>query len=283
MRWQNRKGSNNIEDRRSQSSSRFRTGVPLKGKSGLVLLIVIVVAGYYGVDLTGLLNSQVSSSQSNSYATSTVQEQEAAEFTSIILATTEDYWGQEFQKQGKRYIEPKLVIYNGATTTGCGTGQSIMGPFYCSVDRTVYLDLSFYQEMKQKLGGGGDFAQGYVIAHEIGHHVQNLLGTFAYVDRLGQGQSKAVKNKLSVKLELQADCYAGLWGHAMNNENILEVGDLEEALNTAQAIGDDRLQQQSSGTVMPDSFTHGTSAQRYQWFKQGFDSGNLASCDIFSQ
>lgn len=283
MRWQNRKGSNNIDDRRSQQSSRLGNRVPLKGKSGLVLLVVIVLAGYYGVDLTGLVSNQSGYTEQNSYESPSAQEQEAAEFTSVILATTEEYWGSEFKKLGKTYVEPKLVLYNGTTMTGCGTGQSVMGPFYCSADRTVYLDLSFYQEMKEKLGGGGDFAQGYVIAHEIGHHVQNLLGTFAYVERLKQGQSNAVKNGISVKLELQADCYAGLWGYAMEQQNILEVGDLQEALNTAQAIGDDRLQQQHSGTIVPDSFTHGTSAQRYQWFKRGFDAGKITECDIFAQ
>ena len=207
----------------------------------------------------------------------------ATKFTSIILASTEDYWSQEFQQLGKTYIAPKLVLYSGATRTACGTGQAMMGPFYCNLDQTVYLDLSFYQEMKQRLGGGGDFAQGYVIAHEVGHHVQNLLGIFAKVEQLRQNQSNETSNQLSVKLELQADCYAGLWGNAMQKQNILEMGDIEQALNTVQAIGDDRLQQQNNGYIIPDSFTHGSSKQRYSWFKRGFDSGAIDQCNTFIQ
>lgn len=280
MRWQNKRESTNIEDRRSQTSSQLGN-IPLRGKSGLIVFIIILVAGYYGVDLTGLLNSTTvtPTDQSVSYSQ---EDEEATRFTSVILASTEDYWSQEFHRLGKSYTPAKLVLYRGSTRTGCGVGQSIMGPFYCSADRTLYLDLSFYQEMKQRLGGGGEFAQGYVIAHEVAHHVQNLLGTFDYVANLRQGNSSAGKNQLSVKLELQADCYAGMWGHAMQQENILEVGDIDTALKTAQAIGDDRLQKQQQGYVVPDSFTHGTSQQRYNWFKRGFDSGNVKNCDTFA-
>lgn len=280
MRWQNKRESTNIEDRRSQTSSQLGN-IPLRGKSGLIVFIIILVAGYYGVDLTGLLNSTTvtPTDQSVSYSQ---EDEEATRFTSVILASTEDYWSQEFHRLGKSYTPAKLVLYRGSTRTGCGVGQSIMGPFYCSADRTLYLDLSFYQEMKQRLGGGGEFAQGYVIAHEVAHHVQNLLGTFDYVANLRQGNSSAGKNQLSVKLELQADCYAGMWGHAMQQENILEVGDIDTALKTAQAIGDDRLQKQQQGYVVPDSFTHGTSQQRYNWFKRGFDSGNIKNCDTFT-
>ncbi|AJA46051.1 KPN_02809 family neutral zinc metallopeptidase [Frischella perrara] len=280
MRWQNKRESTNIEDRRSQTSSQLGN-IPLRGKSGLIVFIIILVAGYYGVDLTGLLNSTTvtPTDQSVSYSQ---EDEEATRFTSVILASTEDYWSQEFHRLGKSYTPAKLVLYRGSTRTGCGVGQSIMGPFYCSADRTLYLDLSFYQEMKQRLGGGGEFAQGYVIAHEVAHHVQNLLGTFDYVANLRQGNSSAGKNQLSVKLELQADCYAGMWGHAMQQENILEVGDIDTALKTAQAIGDDRLQKQQQGYVVPDSFTHGTSQQRYNWFKRGFDSGNIKNCDTFA-
>lgn len=280
MRWQNKRESTNIEDRRSQTSSQLGN-IPLRGKSGLIVFIIILVAGYYGVDLTGLLNSTTvtPTDQSVSYSQ---EDEDATRFTSVILASTEDYWSQEFHRLGKSYTPAKLVLYRGSTRTGCGVGQSIMGPFYCSADRTLYLDLSFYQEMKQRLGGGGEFAQGYVIAHEVAHHVQNLLGTFDYVANLRQGNSSAGKNQLSVKLELQADCYAGMWGHAMQQENILEVGDIDTALKTAQAIGDDRLQKQQQGYVVPDSFTHGTSQQRYNWFKRGFDSGNIKNCDTFA-
>ena len=280
MRWQNKRESTNIEDRRSQTSSQLGN-IPLRGKSGLIVFIIILVAGYYGVDLTGLLNSTTvtPTDQSVSYSQ---EDEEATRFTSVILASTEDYWSQEFHRLGKSYTPAKLVLYRGSTRTGCGVGQSIMGPFYCSADRTLYLDLSFYQEMKQRLGGGGEFAQGYVIAHEVAHHVQNLLGTFDYVANLRQGNSSAGKNQLSVKLELQADCYAGMWGHAMQQENILEVCDIDTAVKTAQAIGDDRLQKQQQGYVVPDSFTHGTSQHRYNWFKRGFDSGNIKNCDTFA-
>jgi predicted metalloprotease len=173
-------------------------------------------------------------------------------------------------------------MYRGATRTGCGTGQSVMGPFYCPADQTVYIDLSFYDEMKTKLGADGDFAQGYVVAHEVGHHVQKLLGIEPKVREMQQGASQTQVNQLSVKMELQADCFAGVWGHYMQQENILEAGDLQEALNAAEAIGDDRLQQKGQGRVVPDSFTHGTSEQRYTWFKRGFDGGNPGQCNTFA-
>ncbi|MEG2663536.1 MAG: neutral zinc metallopeptidase, partial [Hafnia sp.] len=255
-----------------------------RGKGGLILLVVVLVAGYYGVDLTPLLNGEapMGQTQQHSQPANSAQDNQMAKFTSVILASTEDTWSQLFQKMGKQYQDPKLVLYRGATRTGCGTGQSVMGPFYCPADKTVYIDLSFYQEMKNKLGADGDFAQGYVVAHEVGHHVQNLLGIEQKVRQMQQGASKAEQNRLSVKMELQADCFAGVWGHNMQNQQVLEAGDLEEALNAAQAIGDDRLQQQSQGRVIPDSFTHGTSEQRYTWFKRGFDSGNPSSCNTFA-
>ncbi|MEG3052875.1 MAG: neutral zinc metallopeptidase, partial [Hafnia sp.] len=276
--------SDNVEDRRGDStgsSGGFR--VP-RGKGGLILLVVVLVAGYYGVDLTPLLNGEapMGQTQQHSQPANSAQDNQMAKFTSVILASTEDTWSQLFQKMGKQYQDPKLVLYRGATRTGCGTGQSVMGPFYCPADKTVYIDLSFYQEMKNKLGADGDFAQGYVVAHEVGHHVQNLLGIEQKVRQMQQGASKAEQNRLSVKMELQADCFAGVWGHNMQNQQVLEAGDLEEALNAAQAIGDDRLQQQSQGRVIPDSFTHGTSEQRYTWFKRGFDSGNPSSCNTFA-
>ena len=199
-----------------------------------------------------------------------------------MLASTEDTWGEIFSRSGNQYQPPRLVLYRGATQTGCGQGQSVMGPFYCPADSTVYIDLSFYQDMRDKLGADGDFAQGYVVAHEVGHHVQYLLGISTKVRQQQQGLSQAAQNKLSVKLELQADCFAGVWGHHMEKEQVLEHGDLEEALNAAQAIGDDRLQQRGQGRVVPDSFTHGSSAQRLTWFKRGFDSGKPASCDTFA-
>lgn len=282
MRWQGRRESDNVEDRRN-SSSPMTGGRGLRlpaGKGGLVLLVIVVVASYYGVDLTGLISGGAPVSQQTSRSISP-NEDEAAKFTSVILATTEESWGQQFQKMGRTYQDPKLVMYRGATRTGCGTGQSVMGPFYCPADSTVYIDLSFYDEMKQKLGADGDFAQGYVIAHEVGHHVQKLLGIEPKVRQLQQNASQTEVNSLSVRLELQADCFAGVWGNAMQKEGVLETGDLQEALNAAQAIGDDRLQQQSQGRVVPDSFTHGTSDQRYSWFKRGFDSGDPAQCNTF--
>lgn len=282
MRWRDQRESDNIEDRRSQSGSDIGTRIPIGGKGKIVLFVVVLVAGYYGVDLTGLLDSNVidlDDSTSTSQIDNT-QHNDADKFTSVILASTEDFWREQFQKLGKTYIPPKLVLYNGATQTMCGTGQAMMGPFYCNLDKTVYLDLSFYQEMKRRLGGGGDFAQGYVIAHEVGHHVQNLLGTFNKVEQLSQNQSALIRNQLSVKLELQADCYAGLWGNGV--KNILDAGDIEQALNTVQAIGDDRLQQ-NNGYIVPDSFTHGTSKQRYTWFKRGYDSGSMDQCNTFIQ
>ncbi len=282
MRWQDRRESSNVEDRRGQSSGGFG-GIPLRGKTGIVILAVVLIAGYYGIDLTPLLSggSGLTTSSSEPY-TPTAQEQEMARFTSVTLRLTEDTWQALFPKMGKSYVPPKLVLYSGATSTGCGYGQSAMGPFYCPLDQAVYIDLAFYQDMKTKLGGGGDFAQGYVIAHEVGHHVQHLLGIDQQVRQLqSQGSQKQV-NQLSVKMELQADCFAGVWGHAMKQQGILEIGDLEAALKTAEAIGDDRLQKQSSGHVVPDSFTHGSSEQRYMWFKRGFDAGSPNVCDTFS-
>ncbi|MCX8696975.1 MULTISPECIES: neutral zinc metallopeptidase [unclassified Gilliamella] len=285
MRWRDQRESDNIEDRRSQYGSNSGIRIPMSGKGRVVLFIVVLVAGYYGVDLTGLLNSDLietdnSSLNSNEYS---INDEDAAKFTSVILASTEDYWQQAFNRLGRTYTPPKLVLYTGSTSTSCGVGQTFMGPFYCSVDKTVYLDISFYQEMKRQLGSGGDFAQGYVIAHEIGHHVQNLLGVFNKIEQLKQGQSEVFVNHLSVKLELQADCFAGLWGHAMQQKNILDVGDIEQALKTAEAIGDDRLQRQSKGYVVPDSFTHGSSKQRYTWFKRGFDSDDINQCNTFAE
>ncbi|MEQ4932432.1 neutral zinc metallopeptidase [Klebsiella oxytoca] len=285
MRWQGRRESDNVEDRRSQSGSPMGGGGGFRlpsGKGGIVLLIIVLVAGYYGVDLTGMLTGEpVSPQQTTTQRSISPQDEEAAKFTKVILADTEDTWGAIFKDRGRQYPQPKLVMYRGATRTACGTGQSVMGPFYCPADSTVYIDLSFYDEMRNKLGAGGDFAQGYVIAHEVGHHVQKLLGIESKVRQLQQNASQAEANRLSVKMELQADCFAGVWGYNMQKQDYMETGDLQEALNAAEAIGDDRLQQQSQGRVVPDSFTHGTSQQRYTWFKRGFDSGDPAQCNTF--
>ena len=228
-----------------------------------------------------MLTGEPVSQQQTTQRSISPQDEEAAKFTKVILADTEDTWDAIFKDMGRQYPQPKLVMYRGATRTACGTGQSVMGPFYCPADSTVYIDLSFYDEMRNKLGAGGDFAQGYVIAHEVGHHVQKLLGIESKVRQLQQNASQAEANRLSVKMELQADCFAGVWGYNMQKQDYMETGDLQEALNAAEAIGDDRLQQQSQGRVVPDSFTHGTSQQRYTWFKRGFDSGDPAQCNTF--
>src|SRR5471032_1791310 len=274
MRWQGRRESDNVEDRRGQSSGsgpgNFGGGgmrLPIRGKSGIVIIIVVLVAGYYGVDLTPLIDGGQSggTQQAQTRAQSiSPKDDEQAKFTSVVLASTEDTWKEIFRRQGQTYVDPKLVMYRGSTRTGCGTGQSVMGPFYCPADTTVYIDLSFYQELKDKLGAGGDFAQGYVVAHEVGHHVQHLMGIDSKVRQMQQGASQTVANQLSVKMELQADCFAGVWGHSMQQQNVLETGDLKEALDAAQAIGDDRLQ------------------QRYTWFKRGFDSGDPNQCNTFA-
>ncbi|MFW7202143.1 neutral zinc metallopeptidase [Serratia sp. BNK-17] len=287
MRWQGRRESDNVEDRRGQSSGLGGGGggfrVPVGGKGGIVILVVVLVAGYYGIDLSPLLNGgNVAPQGQQQSANISPKDDELAKFTSVVLASTEDNWKEIFLRMGKTYQPPKLVMYRGVTRTSCGTGQSAMGPFYCPGDRTVYIDLSFYQDMKTKLGAGGDFAQAYVVAHEVGHHVQNLLGIEPKVRQMQQGASQAEVNRLSVKMELQADCFAGVWGKYAEKQQMLEEGDLQAALNAAQAIGDDRLQQQSQGRVVPDSFTHGTSQQRYTWFKQGFDSGDPNTCNTFA-
>ncbi|PWF54210.1 neutral zinc metallopeptidase [[Kluyvera] intestini] len=284
MRWQGRRESNNIEDRRDESGGPVIRGPGFRlpgGKGGIILLVVVIFASYYGVDLTGLITGEPVDNSSQQRSISP-QEDEAAKFTSVIFATTEDTWGQLFEKMGRHYQQPKLVMYRNRVTTGCGTGQSVMGPFYCPADSKVYIDLSFFDDMKHKLGANGDFAQGYVIAHEVGHHVQKLLGTEAKVRQLQQNASQTEANALSVRLELQADCYAGVWGHSMQQQGVLDAGDLEEALNAATAMGDDRLQKRSQGLVIPDTFTHGTSEQRYNWFKRGMDSGDPAQCNTFS-
>ncbi len=282
MRWEDRPESENIEDRRSQGFSRLG-GIPINGKSGLILFIVVLAAGYFGFDLSPLLNALGGGTAivDNSGGRPSQGDDQLARFTSVALRSTEDAWSNIFRQAGREYSPATLVLYSGATDTACGYGQSAMGPFYCPADHKVYIDLSFYNDMERKLGGGGDFALGYVLAHEIGHHVQNQLGISNEVRKKMASSSKKEANRLSVMQELQADCFAGVWGHQMARQGILESGDLEEALNTATAIGDDRLQKQATGRVVPDSFTHGTSRQRLNWFKRGFDSGDPGQCNTF--
>lgn len=282
MRWQNEKESNNVEDRRGLGGRRPVRGLPVGGKVGALLLVGVLVAGSFGFDLSPLLDilglgdpAQLSTTQHPQSR----EDDELARFTGVVLGTTEQTWSNIFSRAGRRYAPATLVLYSGATDTACGYGESATGPFYCPADNKVYIDLSFYHDMRTKLGGGGDFALGYVLAHEIGHHVQNQLGLSDLARRKMQGAGKTERNRISVQQELQADCLAGVWGHQVARQGLLEQGDLEEALNTAHAIGDDRLQRQSMGRVVPDSFTHGTSKERMYWFKRGFDSGDVSQCD----
>ena len=287
MRWQGRKQSNNIEDRRGSGSGGggFPGG---RGGMGLGGLIVVLI-GYFvfGVDLTGMVSgnsapsAQVASQQSAGPVKQTGEEAQLRELSGVVLASTEEAWAAYFQKHGATYREPKMVLYRGATSTACGTGQSAMGPFYCPADEKVYLDLAFYDDMKNQLRAEGDFAIAYVIAHEVGHHVQNLLGINQKVSQAQRSSSKKQANQLSVALELQADCFAGVWGQHVQKQGLLEIGDVEKAMNAAAAVGDDRLQQQATGRVVPDSFTHGSSEQRMQWFNRGFQSGDPAQCNTF--
>jgi len=243
---------------------------------------------YFGIDpsvvLQGLESaSGPSVSSSNTTRATSAEEDQMKEFTAVVLADTEDSWNELFAEENRRYIEPTLVTFSGVVNSACGTAQSAVGPFYCPADQKVYIDLSFYNDMRDRYGASGDFAQAYVIAHEVGHHVQNLLGIASRVRQAQGSASQTEANKLSVRMELQADCLAGLWArHADRAKNILEAGDLEEALAAAAAIGDDRLQKQSRGHVSPDSFTHGTSDQRVRWFKRGLGSSNVEDCDSFS-
>ena len=275
MRWQGRRESSNVEDRRS-SGGGFGGGKP----TGILGLIIILVGAYYGVDLSGLVGEmEVGTTQSSPLQSQ--QEDQLFKLSKVVLGDTEEVWSTYFSKNNRQYVEPRMVIYNGVTPTACGTGQSAMGPFYCPNDQRVYLDLSFYNDMKNKLGAAGESAFAYVIAHEVGHHVQNLLGTLTQVHRLQSRSSRAEANQLSVKLELQADCYAGVWASQAVKSGLFERGDIEKAFNAAESVGDDRLQKRSQGYVVPDSFTHGTSAQRLQWFKVGLNSGNPAQCNPF--
>ena len=251
---------------------------------GLAGLIIVLIGASYGVDLSGLTGGgmQMPQMQQQQQRTISPEEEQLAQFSSQILATTEDAWGEYFRNQGRQYVQPKMVLYRGSTPTACGTGQSAMGPFYCPADQKVYLDLSFYDDMKNQLGAAGDAAFAYVIAHEVGHHVQNLDGTMERVNRARARMSEHDANRLSVMVELQADCLAGVWANRAQARQLFEQGDLEEAFNAAEAVGDDRLQQRSRGYAVPDSFTHGTSAQRLQWFRRGLQSGDPAQCDTFS-
>ncbi|MDB5766022.1 MAG: hypothetical protein JWQ61_836 [Collimonas fungivorans] len=287
MKWEGNRESDNVEDRRSDGGGGGGFG---GGRSiGLGTIAIALVASYFfGVSPSTVLSllsggpvSQPQSQQAPNRTAPTAEDRQT-KFVRTVLADTEDVWTQIFRANGKTYPAPTLVLFSGATQTACGTGQTASGPFYCPGDRKVYIDLSFYQLMQQRFHVSGEFAQAYVIAHEVGHHVQNLMGIMDKVNSAERQMSKAQANAMSVRLELQADCLAGVWAfHANQARSILEQGDVEGALNAATAIGDDALQKQEQGYVVPDSFTHGTSAQRVRWFKQGVSSGEVKSCNTF--
>jgi uncharacterized protein len=283
MRWNRSRASENVEDRRGQTGG---GGGRIGARSiGLGTVAIAVIAMLLGVDpnivlnLAGGLNPPTAQTQS---APPPPADDEAARFVSHVLGDTEDTWRMLFAKSGKTYQDPKLVLFSGSTDTACGLGQSASGPFYCPGDHKVYIDLVFFKELGSRFGAPGDFAQAYVIGHEVGHHVQNLLGISDQVQAERQRSNPTRANQLSVKLELQADCFAGVWAHhADRTRQVLEAGDVDEGLNAASAIGDDRLQKQSQGHVVPDSFTHGSSVQRVRWFKRGIESGDPAVCNTF--
>lgn len=252
------------------------------GVGGIVIVIIVMLLGGNPSDLlNGGASTQQTQTQSAANYQGTAEEEELADFVSVVLADTEDVWGRIFQENGMTYRNPKLVLFTGSVQSACGTASSAVGPFYCPGDEKLYIDLSFYDELKQQFNAPGDFAMAYVVAHEVGHHVQNLLGTSGKVDRLRQTLSKTEYNKYSVKLELQADYYAGVWAHYEQGQSLLEQGDLDEALTAASAVGDDSIQLQSQGYVVPDSFTHGTSEQRKSWLYKGFQSGTIEGGDTF--
>lgn len=294
MDWKGGRRSDNIEDRRDFSAAGAGAGIGillrflpmlLQTKMGRIILLVGALA-YFGLKFLGIdLLNLAAPIQTSEYSQNVAPEdQELVDFVSVVLANTEDTWATLFQQMGQQYEKPKLVLFRNSVASACGFAQSAMGPFYCPADNKLYIDLSFYQDMKNKLGAPGDFAQAYVIAHEVGHHVQNLLGVAAKVSQLQRGQDQATANRLSVLQELQADCFAGIWGHYANKDfRMIEDGDLEEALNAAAAIGDDKLQQRANGHIRPESFTHGTSKQRMEWFKRGMDTGSVESCNTFAK
>jgi uncharacterized protein len=286
MKWEGNRESDNVEDARGSGGGGggFRIG----GGRGLSLgtVAVAVVAGWiFGINpltLLGLMDGGPAPQVQQAPAGRPPADDKLAQFVSVVLADTEDVWREQFAKLGSTYREPKLRLFRGSEPTACGMGQSAMGPFYCPGDQKVYIDLGFYETMRNRLGAPGDFAQAYVIAHEVGHHVQNLMGISGKVDSMRGRISEAEQNALSVRLELQADCFAGVWAHHANNaRQILEQGDVEEALNAASQIGDDTLQRKSRGTVQPETFTHGSSAQRVSWFKKGLQSGSVGQCNTF--
>lgn len=287
MRWQGNRESDNVEDVRGASGG--RRGLPVGGRGiGLGTVVIALVAGWiFGVNPLTVLSVLGGGGGAPSVAEAPQggrppADDTMARFVSTVLADTEDVWREQFRALGGRYQEPKLVLFKDAWPTACGQGEAAMGPFYCPGDQKVYIDLSFYEQMRSRLGAPGDFAQAYVIAHEVGHHVQHLMGITEKVDAARRRTDPARANALSVRLELQADCFAGVWAHhAQRARQVLEQGDLEEALNAASQIGDDTLQRNAGGRVRPETFTHGSSQQRVAWFRRGLERGSVAECDTF--
>jgi len=275
MRWQGRAGSGNVEDRRG-----MRMGLPVGGGIGGIVLLLLISA-LTGTNPLDMINSGAPGAAVEGGAPPADDPQ--AQFISVVLRDTEETWQQIMRDRGGEYREPRLVLFTQATQSACGLGQSAMGPFYCPGDERVYIDLSFFNDLETRFGAPGDFAQAYVVAHEVGHHVQTLTGVSNQVRAARQSGSERQSNALSVRQELQADCYAGVWGHFAAQRGLLEPGDAEEGLRAAAAIGDDRLQQQSQGTVVPESFTHGSSEQRVAWLRRGLESGRMEACDTFAQ
>jgi predicted metalloprotease len=285
MKWEGGRQSDNVDDERGAGGGGMRFGVGHLGIGGVAAVVVIsLLLGQNPLQVLGLLGQVDSGPPAQTQQQAPPQNDRDSQFVRVILGSTEDVWKAQFDQGDRSYTPPRLVLFSGSVRTACGGASAASGPFYCPGDQQVYLDTSFFDEMKQRLGGGGDFANAYVIAHEVGHHVQSLLGYSKNMDAArAHGESVEGDNGPSVRLELQADCFAGVWAHdAQQQLNWLETDDVEQALSTASAIGDDRLQKQAQGTVVPDSFTHGTSAQRVRWFKTGFESGSVAKCDTFA-
>ncbi|RST82132.1 flagellar biosynthesis protein FlgM [Aquibium carbonis] len=298
MRWKDRRQSSNVDDRRGQGGGAGRGGfgrgggmrIPIGrtvgggGVSGIIILVVVFFAlRACGIDPLEILAQMESEPASGGTRVTTTQaSDETARFAGVVLAETEDVWNGIFQAQGATYREPTMVLYSGQVRSACGFASAASGPFYCPGDSKVYLDLDFFGELDRRFGASGDFAQAYVIAHEVGHHVQNLIGVLPEFNRRRQTMSQVEANRMSVRVELQADCFAGIWAHFTEQKGLLEAGDIDEALNAANQIGDDTLQKRTQGYVVPDSFNHGTSAQRREWFSRGLDSGRLDDCDTFN-
>ena len=280
MRWENGRRSDNIEDRRG-----MRVGKKGIAGGGIGAIVLALVAMYFGVDPSVVLNQagNLAPTQTEQQQTTfSPEEEQLKEFMSVVLADTEDVWGTLFRGSGQQYVQPQLVLFSGAVQSACGFAEAAMGPFYCPGDQKLYLDMSFFNDLAQRHDAPGDFAQAYVVAHEVGHHVQTLLGVSKQVHAARQRASEAEGNALQVRMELQADCFAGVWTHHANKaRQILEPGDTEEALAAAAGVGDDRLQKQARGVVVPESFTHGSSAQRMRWFSRGMQTGDPGQCDTF--